>query len=71
MAKKQKRNISSGTGSSSTSFMPAAFTPAAPRATYVQEFNPDYSHVTRDLKQIGMLTGIFVATLAVLSFILR
>jgi hypothetical protein len=36
-----------------------------------QEFNPDYSHVYRDLKRIGTLAGFFVVVLIILSFVLR
>jgi hypothetical protein len=36
-----------------------------------QDFNPDYSHVYRDLKRIGTLAGFFVVLLIVLSFVLR
>lgn len=32
------------------------------------EFNPDYSSVKRELRRIGMLAGIFLAILVVLSF---
>ncbi len=35
------------------------------------EFNPDYSHITRDLKRIGILAGSFFVILIVLSFFLR
>lgn len=35
------------------------------------EFNPDYSHVKRDLKRIGTLAISFFAVLIVLSFFLR
>jgi len=35
------------------------------------EFNPDYTHVKRDLKRIGILAGSFFAILIVLSFFLR
>ena len=40
----------------------------APRST---EFNPDYSHVKRDLRRIGVLAGSFVVLLVALSFFLR
>ncbi|MFH1186330.1 MAG: hypothetical protein V1755_15045 [Chloroflexota bacterium] len=40
----------------------------APRAT---EFNPDYTHVKRDLRRIGLLAGSFTLILVVLSFFLR
>ena len=69
MPKKQKRSLSSGAGPS-TAFVSSP-TQSTPRASYVQEFAPDYGHVTRDLKQIGVLVGIFVAALFVLSFFLR
>ena len=35
------------------------------------EFNPDYTHVKRDLGRIGILAGTFFALLIVLSFFLR
>ena len=35
------------------------------------EFNPDYTHVKRDLTRIGMLAGSFFLALIVLSFFLR
>ena len=34
------------------------------------EFNPDYTHVKRDLKRIGVLAVSFFALLIVLSFVL-
>jgi hypothetical protein len=45
----------------------AAFMPA-PRTT---EFNPDYTHVKRDLRRITLLAGSFVVILVALSFVLR
>ena len=35
------------------------------------EFNPDYTHVKRDLGRIGVLAGSFFALLIVLSFFLK
>jgi hypothetical protein len=35
------------------------------------EFNPDYSHVKRDLTRIAVLAGSFFVILIVLSFFLR
>jgi hypothetical protein len=35
------------------------------------EFNPDYTHVKRDLKRIGTLAGSFFVLLIVLSFFLK
>jgi hypothetical protein len=35
------------------------------------EFNPDYTHVIRDLKRIGILAGSFFGLLIVLSFFIK
>jgi len=35
------------------------------------EFNPDYTHIKRDLGRIGILAGSFFAILIVLSFIIK
>lgn len=35
------------------------------------EFNPDYTHVRRDLTRIGILAGTFFALLIVLSFFIK
>jgi hypothetical protein len=35
------------------------------------EFNPDYTHVKRDLGRIGVLAGSFFAILIVLSFFIK
>jgi hypothetical protein len=35
------------------------------------EFNPDYTHVKKDLTRIGTLAGFFIVVLVVLSFFLR
>lgn len=43
--------------------------PAMPGARV--EFNPDYTHVKRDLSRIGILAGAFFIILIVLSFFLR
>ena len=40
------------------------------RATFTQEFNPDYTHVIHDLKQIGIMAGSFLVILVALSFFL-
>lgn len=40
-------------------------------STRATEFNPDYTHVKRDLTRIGTLAGIFFVALIVLSFFLR
>ena len=59
MAKKTRRAttlVSMSTSASST------------RST---EFNPDYTHVKRDLTRIGTLAGFFFVALIVLSFFLK
>ena len=35
------------------------------------EFNPDYTHVKRDLARIGILAGSFFAILVALSFFVK
>jgi hypothetical protein len=35
------------------------------------EFNPDYTHVKRDLRRIGILAGSFFGLLIVLSFFIK
>jgi hypothetical protein len=55
MAKRNKRTTSVSMVSSSTR----------------QEFNPDYTHVKRDLTRIGTLAGFFFAALILLSLFLR
>jgi hypothetical protein len=57
MSRKHRRQISKS----------AAFI-AAPRMT---EFNPDYTHIKRDLRRIGMLAAMFFVILVGLSFFLR
>lgn len=57
MSKKHRRQISK-----SAAFMPTA---------RVTEFNPDYSHIRRDLGRIGMLAAAFFAILIVLSFFIH
>jgi hypothetical protein len=35
------------------------------------EFNPDYTHVKRDLSRIGVLAGSFFVILIALSFFIK
>jgi len=35
------------------------------------EFNPDYTHVKKDLTRIGTLAGFFIVVLIALSFFLK
>ena len=59
MAKQRKRQIRKST-------KPAL---AAQRRA-AAEFNPDYSDIKKDLKNIGILAGSFLAILIILSFFL-
>jgi len=36
----------------------------------LDSFNPDYTYVKKDLRTIGVLAGIFITILVVLSFII-
>jgi len=73
MPKKQKRRVSATTSTEATppvvAEKPAAGSPA--RASYTQDFNPDYTYIIRDLKQIGIMAASFLVVLVVLSFFLR
>jgi hypothetical protein len=71
MAKKQKRSVSSSArAESGTVNSVSTFKPSGSRSLSV-EFNPDYSYVKKDLKQIGILAVSFISILVVLSFFLR
>lgn len=45
--------------------------PMIGNAPVAVEFNPDYTHIKRDLRRIGLLAGSFFAILVALSFVLR
>lgn len=57
MSRKHRRQVSK-----SAAFMPTA---------RVTEFNPDYTHIRRDLGRIGMLAGGFFVILIILSFFIH
>ena len=61
MAKRQNKHKTAKAPSSS----------AAPKRSSVQEFNPDYTNIIRDLKTIGIMAVSFTAILVVLSFVLN
>jgi hypothetical protein len=44
---------------------------ASSRASLAVEFNPDYSEILKDLKTTGILAGVFISILVILSFFLR
>ena len=69
MAKKKNRSVSGASAAA-----PAAAgerTAVSPRASFSQEFKPDYSPVIADLKKIAILAASFVSILVILSFFLR
>ena len=45
--------------------------PRAARATRSDTFNPDYSHIKKDLRRIALIAGSFVVIMIVLSFFLK
>lgn len=72
MAKKQKRSVSSSARvESGAANSVSTYKPAAGSRSLSAEFNPDYTAVKKDLKQIGILAVTFIGILVVLSFFLR
>jgi hypothetical protein len=53
--------------------MPIATSPEAPaalpRSRGATGFNPDYTHVRRDLKRIGLLAGLFILAMIIGSIL--
>ena len=41
------------------------------RATRSDTFNPDYSHIKKDLRRIALIAGSFVVLMIALSFVLK
>lgn len=72
MSKKNKKQSRAG-NVSTTSPQPSGTTSS--RATSAssgsEPFNPDYSYVKKDLRRIGILAGVFLSFLVILSFFLR
>ena len=66
MSKKRKGKSAPRTGSKQT----AASRAGVNTRKLQDNFNPDYSYVKKDLQTIGILAGIFITILVVLSFIL-
>jgi hypothetical protein len=71
MAKKIKRNVPGEVTAPVTTGNNGFQRPAPTRASYTQEFNPDYSLVVSDLKRIGSMAAFFTVVLIVASFFLR
>jgi hypothetical protein len=67
MAKKQRRQVSTGQGVQAVQESPLT----ARKVAQVFEFKPDYAEVKKDLKRIGILAGSFFVVLVALSFFLR
>jgi hypothetical protein len=61
MAKRQNKTKTAKAPTSST----------ATKHSSVQEFNPDYTNIIRDLKTIGIMAVSFTGILVVLSFVLN
>ncbi|HEX7555004.1 MAG TPA: hypothetical protein VF338_00160 [Leptolinea sp.] len=66
MAKKQKRQVSFTTPSAAT-VTRSSGTTLRPSS----EFNPDYTYVKNDLKNMGIQVAFFIGALIVLTFFLR
>jgi hypothetical protein len=70
MPSNKRRSVSTGAAGAAVQTAANKST-STTRATFTQEFNPDYTHVIRDLKQIGIMAASFLVILVVLSFFLR
>jgi hypothetical protein len=66
MSKRQNRKSSTRTQSKQTVSSEAGVN----TQNLPDNFNPDYSYVKKDLRTIGILAGIFLTILVVLSFFL-
>jgi hypothetical protein len=76
MAKKNKRQKASAKEAQNNSKLAAELadrlTARTPSSTSrVNEFNPDYTHVKKDLTRIATLAGFFITVLIVLSFVIK
>jgi hypothetical protein len=72
MSKKSRRQVSAAPAAPvRIETTPKVSTPTPTRSTGLNEFKPDYSHVIRDLKQIGIMAGSFIVILIILSFIIK
>jgi len=69
MSKKQKRQVSSGV--STVSSTPVVQAAPQRRFSGSTEFNPDYTPVIKGIKRIGLLAAMFIGVLIILTFILK
>ena len=65
MSKKTQRKVSEASASTERK------APLSGRPSLSSEFNPDYTAVKKDLKQIDIRAVTFISILVVLSFFLR
>lgn len=70
MPKKQSRQISKSQTTAAIA-QPAAKTFSTSGQVYSSDFNPDYTHVFKDLKRIAVLASSFTVILIVLSFFIK
>ena len=68
MSKKSKRQVRKQPASEGMFETSQTFT--SPTASRGPVFNPDYTHVIKDLRRIGILAASFVAILIVLTLVL-
>lgn len=68
-----KRNRKSQVRGSVPGEAPIASSPEAPaalpRSRGATSFNPDYTHIRRDLKRIGLLAGLFILAMIIGSIL--
>ncbi len=69
MPKKQSRQISKSRTTAAA--QPAAKTFSTSGQVFSSDFNPDYTHVFKDLKRIAILASSFTIILIALSFFIK
>ena len=71
-SRKKPRAVQSTTPLASRRMPPSVSTPSAPTpsATRVQQVVPQYPHMFRDLKRIGVIAGAMLLILIILSLVL-
>lgn len=69
MSKKQKRQVSFTTPSTSSTSSTGKVAVSTTRPG--SEFNPDYTYIKKDLRSLGIMVAGFLVVLIALSFFLR